>query len=157
MRASIAVIAVAVAAAIWFLLDQAPPMANTALVDTATTNQVQAQVKSAIENSFSYDYTDTGRTEKAARAVLVGDAMRQYEQLFDKVRSQAAQQKLVLVSTVRAIAVRELAGDDATLLVFVDQQAVRTGDNGNTSTTAQLRVLAHRSGGTWQVTGLTVL
>ena len=157
MKAAIAIIVVAVAATVWFLVDQAPPMANTALVDNATTGQVEAQVKTAIENSFSYDYTDTARTEKAARAVLVGDAMREYEQLFAKVRSQATQQQLVLVSTVRAIAVRELTGDDATLLVFVDQQAVRTGDNGNTSTSAQLRVVAHRSGAVWRVTGLTVL
>jgi Mce-associated membrane protein len=157
MRAAIAVIVVALAATVWFLVDQAPPTANTALVDTATTNQVEAQVKTAIEDSFSYDYTDTARTEKAARAVLVGEAMRQYEQLFGQVRRQAAEQKLVLVSSVRSIAVRELAGDDATLLVFVDQQAVRTGSNGNTSTSAQLRVLAHRSGAAWRVTGLTVL
>ena len=157
MKAAIVIIVAALAAMIWFLIDQAPPTANTALVDTATTSQVEAQVKTAIENSFSYDYTDTARTEKAARAVLVGDAMREYEQLFDKVRTQAAQQQLVLVSTVRAIAVRELSGDDATLLVFVDQQAVRTGDNGNTSTSAQLGVVAHRSGDGWRVTGLTVL
>lgn len=157
MKAAVVIIVVAMAATIWFLIDQAPPTANTALVDTATTSQVEAQVKTAIENSFSYDYTDTARTEKAARAVLVGDAMREYEQLFDKVRTQAAQQQLVLVSTVRAIAVRELSGDDATLLVFVNQQAVRTGDNGNTSTSAQLGVVAHRSGDGWWVTGLTVL
>lgn len=157
MRAAAAVIVVAIAAAVWFWVDQAPPMTNTALVDTATTSQVKNQVKKAVENSFSYDYTDTARTEKAARSVLVGDAMRQYEQLFEQVRTQAAAQKLVLVSTVRAIAVRELHNDDATLLVFVDQQAVRTGDNGNTSTSAQLRVVAHRTGDTWRVTGLTVL
>ena len=157
MRAAIAVIVAAVAATVWFLVDQAPPMANTALVDQTTTSQVEQQVKAAIENSFSYDYTDTARTEKAARAVLVGEAMREYEQLFAKVRSQATQQQLVLVSTVRGVAVRELSRDDATLLVFVDQQAVRTGDNGNTSTSAQLRVVAHRSGAVWQVTGLAVL
>jgi Mce-associated membrane protein len=153
----IAVIIAALAAVAFFLLDQAPPMANTALVDTAATSEVEAQVRTAIENSFSYDYTDTGRTEKAARAVLVGDAMREYEQLFDQVRAQAAQQKLVLVSTVRAIAVKALSADDATLLVFVDQQAVRSGDNGNTSTSAQLRVVAHKEGGRWSVTGLIVL
>ena len=157
MKVAVAVIVVALAAAGWFLLNQAPPMANTALVDTATTSQVEAQVKAAIENSFSYDYTDTARTEKAAKAVLVGDAMREYEQLFAKVRAQAAQKQLVLVSTVRGIAVRELSQDDAMLLVFVDQQAVQTVDNGNTSTSAQLRVVAHRSGAAWQVTGLTVL
>ncbi|QUQ66366.1 hypothetical protein [Kutzneria sp. CA-103260] len=157
MKAAIAVIVVALAATGWFLLNQAPPMANTALVDTTTTSQVEAQVKTAVENSFSYDYTDTARTEKAAKAVLVGDAMREYEQLFAKVRTQASEQQLVLVSTVRAIAVRELKGDDATLLVFVDQQAVRTGDNGNTSTSAQLTVVAHRTGDSWRITGLTVL
>ena len=157
MRVSIAVIVLALAATVWFLVDRQPPAANTALVDTAATSQVKTQVRTAIENSFTYDYTDTARTEKAARNVLVGDAMRQYEQLFGQVRTQAAAQKLVLVSTVRAIAVRELTGADATLLVFVDQQAVRTGDNGNTSTSAQLRVVAHRSGETWWVTGLTVL
>jgi Mce-associated membrane protein len=157
MRVSIAVIVLALAAAVWFLVDQKPPPDNSALVDTATTSQVKGQVRTAIENSFSYDYTDTARTEKAARNVLVGDAMRQYEQLFGQVRTQAAAQKLVLVSTVRAVAVRELHNDDATLLVFVDQQAVRTGDNGNTSTSAQLRVVAHRTADTWRVTGLTVL
>lgn len=157
MRAAVAVVVLALAATGWFLLDQAPPMDNTALVDRDTTTQVQNQVKTAVEDSFSYDYTDTARTEKAARAALVGDAMKEYEQLFDKVRTEATQQQLVLVSTVRAIAVRELHGDDATLLVFVDQQSVRTGNNGDSSTSAQLRVVAHRSGAVWRVTGLTVL
>ncbi|MFI9382664.1 hypothetical protein [Kutzneria sp. NPDC052558] len=157
MKPAIAIIVVALAATAWFLLNQSPPVPNAALVDPAATAQVEAQVKSAVENSFSYDYTDTARTERAAHAALVGDAIREYEQLFSQVRAQASQRQLVLVSTVRAIAVRSLAGLDATLLLFVDQQSVRTGDNTNTSTSAQLTVTAHLSGSSWQITTLTVL
>ena len=158
MKANLAaVIVLLLGATLWFLISREPAQTNTALVDTATTNAVETQVKAAIQDSFSYDYTNTARTEQAARAALTGNAFQQYEQLFGKVRSQAAAQKLVLVSTVRSIAVSSLVGDRADLLVFLDQQSVRTADNQNTSLTAQLAVTARKVGNGWEVTELDVL
>jgi Mce-associated membrane protein len=61
--------------------------------------------------------------------VLVGDAVVQYEGSFAAARSQAQEQKLVRTTTIRSTGVRELRGDTARLLVFLDQQTLRTGAN----------------------------
>ncbi|AHH96796.1 hypothetical protein GCM10010174_41470 [Kutzneria viridogrisea] len=159
MKALVAVVVLAVSAAVWFAVSagQVRKIDNTALVDTATTAAVVAKVGEAVQSAFSYDYNDTARTEQAARNVLIDSAVRQYEQLFGKVREQATAQKLVLVTAVRSVGVSELSGDRATALVFLDQQAVRGDNNQHTSVSAQLSVVARNVDGTWKIAELTVL
>jgi Mce-associated membrane protein len=150
------VVLLTAAVSLWFGLS-VRENANTALVDTAGTTAVADEVSGAIRSVLSYDYGDTGRTEQSARQVLTGEAVEQYTALFGRVRQQAVEQKLVLTTTVRSIGVAELVGDRARLLVFVDQQTVRTGENQHTSRTGQLEVRAERSDGQWRITAITVL
>jgi Mce-associated membrane protein len=42
-------------------------------------------VTEAVETVFSYEYRDTDRTREAARALLVGPAVDQYEALLAQV------------------------------------------------------------------------
>lgn len=136
-------------------LRDTPAASNDALVDTSATSQVIGDVTDGLQRVFSYSYQDTSATGDAARQVLAGKARGQYEKLFSQVTKHAAEQKLVLKTTVVEAGVTTLQGDDATVLAFLDQHATR-GDTGKSSASAaQLAVTAHHTNGHWLITGIT--
>ena len=58
---------------------------NQALSDQATTSEVNGQISDGVEKIFSYDFADTGKTEQAAKDLLTGDAVGEYDELFRKL------------------------------------------------------------------------
>lgn len=126
------------------------PASNDALVDSGVTAEVNGQIKTAVEKVFSYDHANTGKTEKAAKELLVGSAVDEYNRLFATVKKQAPQQKLVVTTTVKKSAVSYLQGDRARLLLFVDQNAARDGKPGNI-VPAQITVGAEKKGDQWRI------
>jgi Mce-associated membrane protein len=130
---------------------------NRALTDVAATEDVIDAVTEAVETVFSYEYRDTARTREAAWELLVGPAVEQYEALFAQVERQAAARGTVLSTAVRSVGVVELRDDHASLLLFVDQQILRTGEGTHTSGATQLSISAVRSGDAWKIDGITVL
>jgi Mce-associated membrane protein len=127
---------------------------NAALVDTGRTAEVSAAVTSALNQVFSYSYDKTEVTERAAKAVLRGEALDTYDRLFAEVRDKAPGQKLVLSTRVVYSAVQSLEGDRARLLVFLDQSATRVDTNTTNAAAAQLSVTAKRQGGHWVITDM---
>ncbi|NBH03989.1 hypothetical protein [Amycolatopsis sp. SID8362] len=152
------VTALALGCAVWFGVEAASlsPGSNQALVDSAATASVSAEVSDAVKSVFSYDYTNLARTERAASQVLTGEAVGQYQAQFTSARTRAAAEKLVRTTTVRAVGVRSLVGDDASLLLFLDQQTVGSG-GALSSSVAQLAVTARRVDGHWKISSLTAL
>jgi len=128
--------------------------ANSALVDTATTSEVNGQISDAVSKIFSYRYTDIAATQQAAQNLLTGKALCQYNNLMKVVAEQAPQQKLVLRATVVEHGVTILQGDKANVLIFLNQRDVRTTDNQSTSAGAQLAVQAVRQGGSWKISNI---
>jgi Mce-associated membrane protein len=153
------VVALALGCAVWFGIETASlsPGDNLALVDTSATASVSAEVSDAVKAVFSYDYANLARTERAASEVLTGDAVRQYQAQFASARTRATAEKLVRTTTVRAVGVRTLVGDDASLLLFLDQQTVAQGGGAPSSSVAQLAVTAKRIDGHWKLATLTAL
>ncbi len=157
---SVAVVLVVVAVvlaglAVWFRgesTDLESADHNTALTDSATTSEVLGQLKSAIEQTFSYNYTDLGSTQKAVDDTLTGKARCEYDQLFGQVKKLAPKQKIVMVTAVRDIALVRLDGDRAEALVFIDQNSTRVDVNNSVAGEAQFAVLAHRDGDHWKIT-----
>jgi Mce-associated membrane protein len=158
-RVLAAVVVVALGLAVWFGVETASLSAgdNLALVDTPATASVSAEVSDAVKAVFSYDYANLARTERAASEVLTGDAVRQYRDQFAAARARAVAGKLVRTTTVRAVGVRSLRGDDASLVLFVDQQTVAQGGGAPSSSVAQLAVTAARVDGRWKLASLTAL
>jgi len=149
-----------VAAGTWSLvaagnLRSSPAAQNSALVDTGRTAEVSAAISSALNQIFSYSYDKTDVTEKAAKAVLRGDALTTYDKLFAEVRAQAPVQKLVLTTRVVYSAVQSLEGDRAQLFVFLDQSATRVDTNTTSAAAAQLSITAKREGERWVITGMS--
>ncbi|SDR12858.1 hypothetical protein [Actinopolyspora saharensis] len=131
------------------------PSANAALVDEATTSEVKGQIGSAVEKLFSYDYSNVGKTDKAAENLLVGEAVEQYDKMFKTVREQAPKQKMKLTSTVARSGVTLLEGDRAEVLVFVNQEATSAKSDEGGMYPAQLTVQAEKRSGEWKISGMS--
>jgi Mce-associated membrane protein len=155
--AGVAVFALGCAA--WFGLQAQAlkPGDNQALVDSAATSQMTAEIGAGVKAIFSYDYSDLARTERAAGAMLVDEAVAQYRDSFAAAKKQAEEQKLVRTTTVRSVGVRQLRGDEAEVLLFLDQQTVHTVENAQESAGTRLSVTARKVAGRWRIAGLTPL
>ncbi|HEX7306467.1 hypothetical protein [Lentzea sp.] len=135
----------------FFLVKSRAVSYDAALVDAGTTSAVNGQVREAVEKSFSYNFADVAATEKAAKELLTGKALCQYNAVFGPVKEVAPQQKLVVTVRVVSSAVSSLKDGRATVLVFADQVTTRTTDNQSGGGTAMLRVSAVDDGGRWKI------
>ncbi|WP_434452767.1 hypothetical protein [Lentzea sp. E54] len=135
----------------FFLVKSRSVSYDQALVDPATTSAVNGQVREAVEKSFSYNFADVESTEKAARELLTGKALCQYNAVFGPVKEVAPQQKLVVTVRVVSSAVSSLKDGRATVLVFADQVTIRTTDNQSGGGTAMLRVSAVEVDDRWKI------
>ncbi|MFI0351202.1 hypothetical protein [Actinomadura sp. 9N407] len=135
-------------------LRDAPAARNAALADAARTSEVKGGVTDIVNTVFSYDHADIAKTERAARTLLVGKAVQQYDAMFAPVRRQAPQERLVLTTTVTDGAVKMLQGDRARLLIFADQRSTRGSDGRTSYAAAMLAVDAVRRSGRWQISDI---
>ncbi len=136
---------------LWFRHQAGDVRYNQALVDSAGTTEVAGQTREAVEKAFSYNFADVGATEKAANELLVGKAQCQYNAIFDPVRKLAPEQKLVVTVKAVSTGVTSLDDDRATVLLFLDQVALRTTDNQSSGGIAMMRVGAQKVDGRWKV------
>lgn len=158
LAALTAVIVVASGLVVWTWLAERSSLAvNTAVADTAATVRLTDQVGTAVKEIFSYDYDNLDRTRRAAAAVLVDAATRQYQTVFDAAARQATTEKLVRTTTIASIGARELHGDTARLLVFLDQQTLNTTTGRQTSSTTALDISARNVDGAWRIATMTPL
>jgi Mce-associated membrane protein len=152
----VAVVALGSGAAVWeWAQVRSLRDGNAAVADPAATTTVTGQVSEAIKEIFSYDYDNLDRTQRAASSLLVDGAVSQYQTGFAAARQQAVAQKLIRTTTISSIGVRELHGDTARLLIFVDQQTLNTTDNQQSSSAAALDVTAREINGSWKLADIT--
>jgi len=124
---------------------------NTAVIEPAATTAVRDQIDSAVQTIFSYNYANTGATSQAAQKLLTGAAITQYNSLFALVRQQAPAEKLVVTTTVTNSGVELLNGNQARVLIFVNQQDTRSGTSQTTYGGAMLAVTAILQNGQWKI------
>ncbi|MEO3765605.1 hypothetical protein [Streptomyces sp. B5E4] len=128
-------------------------LANRALTDSSGTAGVAGDVSNALSKVFSYTPEDPGVTARDADELLAGRAREQYRQLFGQIEQRVVAQELTLTTHVVRAGVIRLDGDDASLLVLLDQITERRGKD-PTSVGAQLSVTAERQDGHWRITDL---
>jgi len=124
---------------------------NIALTDNAATSEANGQVASAVNTLFSYNYNDLDKTQQAARSLLTGKAVCQYDQLFAVVRQHAPRQRLVVTVTVTNTGVEMLTGDRARVLVFATQSDTSTTTKQTATAGTMFAVNAVRRDGSWKV------
>ncbi|GAA2413437.1 hypothetical protein GCM10010191_24020 [Actinomadura vinacea] len=132
-------------------IDSGTTADNTALTDNARTSALKGEVNDIVNTVFSYNYTDVGKTERAAQTLLTGKAVQQYNEMIALVRKQAPAQKIVLTTTVTGSGVRMLTGDRARLLIFADQRSTRTDKNQTAYSAAMFSVGAVHRNKRWQI------
>ncbi|MEU5086132.1 hypothetical protein [Streptomyces sp. NPDC021356] len=131
-------------------LRSAPSAENTALSDVAATTRVAGDVGNDLARVFSYTPDGLDATERSARSVLTGKAARQYTELVGRIRADVAKQRVTLSTQAVRVGVIELHGDEARLLVFLDQVSRR--DKGKAAAAAaQLTVTAQREDDQWRI------
>ncbi|MFC4329260.1 hypothetical protein ACFPC0_15865 [Streptomyces andamanensis] len=131
-------------------LRSAPSARNTALTDNEATTRVAGDIGNDLARVFSYSPDGLDATERSARSVLTGKAARQYTELVGRIRADVAKQRVTLSTQAVRVAVVELHGESATLLVFLDQVSRR--DKGKaTAAAAQLVVTAQKEGDQWRI------
>jgi len=132
-----------------------PAAANSALVDVGTTAEVSGQLTDALQTIYSYDFARLDENERAARAVITPEFADQFNRLFAQVRDLAPQQQAVVSATVTLSAVKEITGDRAVLVAFMDQQATRAAaDDGQPTQLAaagRLTVTGQKIDGRWKI------
>ncbi|MEU6454347.1 hypothetical protein [Streptomyces sp. NPDC047065] len=137
----------------------AAPARNHALTDTEATSRVAGDVGNALARIFSYTPDGTAAAERSARTVLDGRAARQYETLFARVRDDLTEQRVTLSTRAVRTGVIELDGDEARLLVFLDQTSHRgsakdSAKDATTTAAAQLTVTARLQDDRWRIVDL---
>jgi Mce-associated membrane protein len=137
-----------------------PAAANTALVDVGATAEVAGQLSDAIETVYSFDFARLDENENAARDVITPEFAAEFDRLFGEVRARAPQQQAVVSATVTLSAVKEITGDRAVLVAFVDQQATRAAPDAESQQLAaagRLTVTGERVDGRWKIAAVTPL
>jgi Mce-associated membrane protein len=137
-----------------------PAAANTALVDVGATAEVAGQLSDAIETIYSFDFARLDENENAARDVITPEFAAEFDRLFGEVRARAPQQQAVVSATVTLSAVKEITGDRAVLVAFVDQQATRAAPDAESQQLAaagRLTVTGERVDGRWKIAAVTPL
>jgi len=127
---------------------------NDALSDADGTREAVTSLTTAVEATFSYDYTNLPATESAVEKYLTDGARCVYEAVFSQVRQLAPAQKIVLRTTVRELALTRLDGDRAEALVYIDQLSTRTDVNKTVAVGGQFVVGAERDDGVWKIAKL---
>lgn len=159
----VAVLLVALVLAAWFRgeatqLRESAGASNEALVDVGATAQAVGQVRDALETVYSYDFARLDENEAAAREVMTGAFVADFEDQFARVRAIAPGQRAVVTATVPNIGVKVLQDDRAVLFAFIDQQAARAGGDpalsaGRIVVTAE-RVEAPDGSAQWKIAGV---
>ncbi|MGH3687279.1 MAG: hypothetical protein ACRDSM_19955 [Pseudonocardiaceae bacterium] len=154
--ALLAAVVIAIGLGAWFRgeanqLAGSAAASNSALVDSAATAAVSAQVKEAVQRVYSYDFARLDANERAANEVVTGGFVEDFRQRFARIREQAPGQQAVVVATVPALAVKRLDGDQATVVVFLDQEAHQAGRDKPLTATGRLSITAQRVNGSWKI------
>jgi Mce-associated membrane protein len=137
-----------------------PAAANTALVDVGTTAEAAGQLSDAVETVYSFDFARLDENENAAREVITPAFAAEFDRLFGEVRARAPEQQAVVSATVTLSAVKEITGDRAVLVAFVDQQATRAAPEAEQQQLAaagRLTVTGERVDGRWKIAAVTPL
>jgi Mce-associated membrane protein len=126
---------------------------NRALVDFAATAEIVAAAKEICTRVFAYDYTKPQLTEQAVAELTIGEFREQHAKLYGELQRQGPAQRLVVTVTVRDAAVRRHAGDEARVLVFLDQSSTR-GDSGQSATAGSMFLATFQRVDRWKLAGV---
>ena len=111
----------------------------------------------AAREVFSHSHTSLTADKAAARGLLTGDMLRQYDQTMAGVVGTSLANKTVVSATAVGSALISLRGDDAKVLVFVNQRTQGTNLDMPLLDLDRVLVTLERESGEWKVSQLDAL
>lgn len=136
---------------------ESPAARNVAVVDRDATAEVIEAMERGFGEILVYDYRRPHRAERAAASFLTGEAATQYAQIYAALAKAGPRQQLIYRSTVSRIGVQWLTSSSAELLVFLEQETVRTTDGAANRAPAQIRVEAVLKDDAWKVSSIELI
>lgn len=134
---------------------------NHALTDADATKQVSTQVSNALNTLLAFDYKNPDKNDKAAKNLIDGKLADcsgasnkvGYDKLMGLLKKKGPQAKLRLKSTVLKSGVQQLRGDEAQVLVLLNQDYSKGDGKGaqHSSALAAATVNAIHKDDTWQL------
>lgn len=109
-----------------------------------------AEVSASIEELWSYDFRDLEATAGAPAEITTAAFREQYADTDADIRALASQARAVVTAEVVQAAVQDLDGEQAVVVVFLNQTAEQRGAD-RTTAGARLRVVAEQEDGSWKV------
>ncbi len=95
---------------------------GAAVGSAALKAEVRAVAEDAATKVFSYSHKSLSADKAAARELLTGEMLRQYDNTMAGVVGTSQANKTVVKATVLGSALISVRGDDAKVLVFVNQR-----------------------------------
>ena len=167
VAAALAVAVVAAAIALgWSVRDRRdarPVVGNTAeavgaVVGSADLKaEVRAVSEDALGKVFSYSHESLTADKAAARALLTGEMLDQYDDTMAGVVSTSLANETVVSATVLESALISVTEQDATVLVFVNQRTTGTDLKRPLLDLDRVVVTLQRTSGEWKVSELDAL
>lgn len=129
--------------------------ANRAFADTAATAEVTGQAKTAVAALFSYTWADLGKWHAAVQTWATGEAAKKLEDQLAPSIPTINRQQVTTRSEVVSLGLRDLRGDRAELLVFLNTRTERR-NQGATSSASNAVIKVQRGPQRWQVVEIEV-
>jgi Mce-associated membrane protein len=157
LLATLVVLCLLLGAALWFTVHRARhPDLETApngqVTEKAFRDASMEAAKDAATRILSYSYRTFDADRKAGRALVTGEAAREYEKAMDEVATKVADTKITLKATVLSVGTMSVEEHRATLLVFVDTVTTREGSKSQQIQQSRLVMDLKRQDGDWSVT-----
>lgn len=166
--AGLAVLVLVAAVVLGWLVDQrararAAPDVTTA--ESSEASVVSAEVKAAVLDAaseaatrvYSYSWESLRSDRSAARALLTGDMLAQYDRTMAGVATSSRRDRTVVSAEVVGVALVHASSSYARVLVFVNQSTDREDLERPLLNLDRVLVTLRRVGGSWKVSELDAL
>lgn len=129
-------------------LDTAP---NGQVTQNAFRNAAMSAASDAASQILSYSHQTFDADKKKGRALVTGEAAREYEKAMDEVAAKVASTKITLKASVLSVGAISVTRHHARLLVFVDTTTTREGSQSQQLQQSRLVMELTRKDGDWTV------
>ena len=155
--AALLVLCLVLGGTLWFLvhrarhphLDTAP---NGQVTQSSFRNAAMSAASDAAGKILSYSWKSFDADRKKGRALVTGQAAKEYDKAMDEVAAKVAATKLTLTAKVLSVGTISVEEHRAKVLVFVDTVTTREGSKDQQLQQSRLVMDLTRKDGDWTVT-----
>jgi hypothetical protein len=134
-----------------------PEASGAVIVSDSVKRAALVAATDATQKVLSYSHASLDEDVEAARALLAGEMLEQYDDTMAGIRPRTGEDRVVVAATVVAASIISAAQDDATVLLFVNQETRGRHLAQPRVDLNRVVVTLRRDDGDWLVTALDAL